>query len=171
MLAAKPNWVQKNAFAVDLNAACSGFVFALSMAEQFMRSGSSRLSLVIGADVLNGITNWDDRSSCILFGDGAGAAVVERVAANESRRILSTHLGSDGNLWELFHIPAGGSNLELTPERHAQNLGKMIMKGKDIYKHAVRTLTDYAVMALETNGMTVKDLDWFVPPPSELADY
>ena len=166
-------WLQsklgaKNAFAVDLNAACSGFVFALSVAEKFMYSNSSKLSLVIGADVLNGIVNWDDRTSCILFGDGAGAAVVEQVPATSTSRILSTHIGSDGSLWELFHIPAGGSNLELTPERHAAAMGKMVMKGKDIYKHAVRTLTDYAVMALEKNGMTIKDLDWFVPHQANL---
>ena len=161
-------WLQKKlgakrAWAMDVNAACSGFVYALSTADQFIRTGQVKTSLVIGADVLSAFTDWDDRTSCILFGDGAGAAVVERADPNSSHRVLSSHMRSDGELWELFHIVAGGSNKELTPEVHAQKLGKMQMKGKEIFKVAVRTLADYVVEALESNGLTLKDLDWVVP--------
>ncbi len=166
-------WLQKKlgahrAWAVDLNAACSGFVFALSMADQFIRSGHVKTSLIIGADVLSSITNWSDRGSCILFGDGAGAAVIERTDGHSPHRILSTHLGSDGDLWELFHMPAGGSNLEVTPDAYSKNLHKMNMKGKEIFKSAVRTLSDYALLAIESNQLKPEQIDWFIPHQANL---
>ncbi|MFH2219060.1 MAG: beta-ketoacyl-ACP synthase III [Pseudomonadota bacterium] len=151
------------AWAMDVNAACSGFVYGLATAEQFVRTGQVKTSLVVGGEVLSPFLNWKDRGSCILFGDGAGAAIVEQVEAGSPRRILSSHLLSDGNLWELFYIPAGGSNMEVTPERYHQNLHKMKMKGKEIFKIAVKTLADFARLALNQNNMTVDDLDWFVP--------
>ncbi len=161
-------WLQKKlgakkAYAMDINAACSGFVYAMATADQFIRSGQVKTSLVVGGDVLTAFTNWEDRGSCILFGDAAGATLVERASRESPHKILSTHLGSDGELWDLFHIVAGGSNQETTPDLHAQKLDKMQMKGKEIFKSAVRTLSEYAVKALEHNGMSVKDLDWMVP--------
>jgi 3-oxoacyl-[acyl-carrier-protein] synthase-3 len=166
-------WLQKKlgahrAWAMDINAACSGFVFATSTADQFIRSGQVKTALVVGADILSAYTNWSDRSSCILFGDGAGAAVIEQAPADSNRRILSTHLKSDGELWELFHVPAGGSNLEVTPDAYEKKLHKMHMKGREIFKEAVRTLAEYATLALESNGMTAADLDWFVPHQANL---
>jgi 3-oxoacyl-[acyl-carrier-protein] synthase III len=166
-------WLQKHigatrAWAIDLNAACSGFVFALATADQFIRSGQAKTALIVGGDVLSSFTNWEDRGSCILFGDGAGAAVVERVSGDSPARILSSHLHTDGNLWELFHIPAGGSNLEVTPERHAQKLDKMQMKGREIFKEAVRTLAGFAEKALEANGLTLDELDWVIPHQANL---
>jgi 3-oxoacyl-[acyl-carrier-protein] synthase III len=151
------------AWGMDINAACSGFVYALATAEQFLHSGQTQTALVVGAEVLSPFVNWTDRQSCILFGDGAGAAVVERVAVDSDRRILSSHLLSDGNLWDLFYIPAGGSSRLLTPERYARNLHTMHMKGREIFKVAVRTLADFAHQALTRNQMTIRDLDWFVP--------
>lgn len=161
-------WLQlklgaKRAWAVDLNAACSGFVFGLSHADCHIRSGHVRTALVVGSEVTSAFVDWEDRNSCILFGDGAGAAVLERCATDSPSRILSTHLGSDGSLWDLFHLPAGGSALEVTPEVHAQKLDKMKMKGNEIFKVAVKTLADYAVMALDANGVKVEDVDWLVP--------
>ncbi len=166
-------WLQlklgaKRAWAVDLNAACSGFVFALSQADSQIRSGNVGTALVVGSEVTSAFVDWDDRNSCILFGDGAGAAVLERCAADSPSRILSTHLGSDGNLWDLFHLQAGGSALEVTPEAHAQKLDKMQMKGNEIFKVAVKTLADYAALALETNGVTIADVDWLVPHQANL---
>ena len=157
-----------HAWAMDINAACSGFVYAIATAEQFIRSGQTQTALVVGAEVLHPFMNWQDRSSCILFGDAAGAAIVERCDAGSSRRILSSHLLSDGNLWELLYIPAGGSSMEVTPGRFSKNLHKMRMYGKDIFKVAVRTLTDFAVRSLESNHMTIADLDWFVPHQANL---
>lgn len=166
-------WLQKKlgaskACAMDLNGACSGFVFALSTANAFIQSGQYKTILVVGADVLSAFTHWEDRGSCILFGDGAGAVIVERTSSESSSKILSCHLGSDGNLWELFHIPAGGSNLEVTPERYALKLNKMHMKGKEIFKEAVRTLTQYAIEAVESNGLTIDQIDWVVPHQANL---
>ena len=166
-------WLQKkigakNAWAVDINAACSGFVYGITMAEQFIRSGQVKTSLVVGAEVLSPFLNWYDRGSCILFGDGAGAAVVEQVSANAKRRILSSYLSSNGDLSELIYIPAGGSKLETTPERHNKNLHKIHMSGKELFKVAVRTLTECALRALEKKRMKTVDLDWFVPHQANL---
>lgn len=151
------------AWAMDINAACSGFVYGLATADQFIQSGQTRTALVVGAEVMNPFVNWHDRGSCILFGDGAGAAVVERTEPDSPARILSSHLLSDGNLWELLYIPAGGSSMEVTPGRFSKNLHKMRMYGKEIFKVAVRTLADFATRSLESNGFSVGDLDWFIP--------
>ncbi len=161
-------WLQhkigaKNAWAMDVNAACSGFIYGVSTAEKFIMAGQSKAVLVIGAEVLHPFINWKDRNSCILFGDGAGAAVIEPVPADATSRILSSHLLSDGDFWELLYVPAGGSSMETTPERFEQNLHKLSMKGTEIFKVAVRTLTEFAVRALEHNNLTVEELDWFVP--------
>lgn len=151
------------AWAMDINAACSGFVYGLATADKFIQSGQTLTALVVGAEVLNPFINWRDRGSCILFGDGAGAAIVERTSPEAPARILSSHLLSDGNLWELLYIPAGGSSMEVTPDRFSKNLHKMHMNGKEIFKVAVRTLSDFANRALESNGFTMDDLDWFIP--------
>lgn len=161
-------WLQKKigatrAWAMDLNGACSGFVYAAATADQFIRSGQHQTILIVGADVLSAFTNWEDRGSCILFGDAAGAAILERTTASSPHQILSAHLGSDGRMWDYFHIPAGGSNQETTPEMHAAHQDKMHMKGPEMYKVAVRTLTEFAEKALTENGLTARDLDWFVP--------
>jgi 3-oxoacyl-[acyl-carrier-protein] synthase-3 len=161
-------WLQQKigaerAWAMDINAACSGFVYGIVTAEQFIRSGHTRTCLVVGAEVLTQFVNWRDRTSCILFGDGAGAAVLEQVSARTPRRILSNHLLSNGDLNGLFLIPAGGSKLEVTPERYHQNLHKIQMNGREIFKVAVRTLVDCAERTLAKNQMTIEDLDWFAP--------
>ena len=161
-------WLQhkigaNNAWAVDINAACSGFVYGIVMAEQFVQSGRVKTTLVVGAEVLSQFLNWRDRTSCILFGDGAGAAIVEKVSIKASRRILSSYLSSNGNMSELFLIPAGGSKLEVTPERYEQNLHKITMNGREIFKVAVRTLTECALRTLEQHRLPIVDLDWFVP--------
>jgi 3-oxoacyl-[acyl-carrier-protein] synthase-3 len=151
------------AWAMDVNAACSGFVYGLATADQFIRSGQTQTALVVGAEVLNPFIDWRDQGTSILFGDDAGAAVVTRTAPDASARILSSHLLSDGNLWELLYIPAGGSKMEVTPENYSRNMHKMRMLGREIFKVAVRTLSEIAVQALESNAFTLDDLDWFVP--------
>ena len=112
--------------------------------------------------------NWEDRTSAILFGDGAGAAIVECTEPDSPSRVLSSHLRTDGSLWELFVMPAGGSNLEITPEVLDQRLNKMQMKGKEIFKVAVRTLAEFATTAVEANGFKVSDVDWFIPHQANL---
>ncbi|MFL5813232.1 MAG: beta-ketoacyl-ACP synthase III [Bdellovibrionia bacterium] len=166
-------WLQKKigaskAWALDMNAACSGFVFSLATADSFIRSGQFKTALVVGGDLLSRFTNWDDRGSCILFGDGVGAMVVERTSATDQHRIYSSHLGSDGTLWDTFHIVAGGSNLPLTPELLEQRQDKMQMKGREMFKVAVKGLAEYAAIALENNGLTKDQLDWLVPHQANL---
>ena len=166
-------WLQqkigaRRAWAMDINAACSGFIYGVVTAEQFILSGRSKTVLVVGGEVLSQLVNWQDRTICILFGDGAGAAVVEQVSGRSSRRILSSYLSSDGNLSNLLYIPAGGSNLEVTPERYGQNLHKMHMNGRELFKVAVRTLTECALRTLEKLHMPTVRLDWFVPHQANL---
>ena len=166
-------WLQqkinaRNAWAMDINAACSGFVYGSIIAEQFIRTGRSKTALVIGAEVLSQFVNWQDRTICILFGDGAGAAIVEREPAKSQRRIISSHLVSDGSLSELLYVPAGGSNMEVTPERYERNEHKMRMNGREIFKVAVRTLTECAMRSIDQWGLPVDRLDWFVPHQANL---
>jgi 3-oxoacyl-[acyl-carrier-protein] synthase-3 len=161
-------WVQQKigatkAWAMDINAACSGFVYGLVTACQFIASGQSRTVLVIGSEVIHPYLDWTDRSSCILFGDGAGAAVVEQVPADSDHRILSWHLSSDGNYWDLLYVPPyhqGGE--DFLDHSHCKD-SKMVMNGRDIFKVAVRTLTEFALLALNGHGLSVQDVDWFVP--------
>lgn len=166
-------WLQNKlgasrAFGLDVNTACSSFVYALSIADQFIKSGQVKTALIVGSETLSTFVNWQDRGSAILFGDGSGAAILERTPADSARRVLSTHLGTDGSLWELFTMPAGGSNMEVTEEVRTQALNKFHMKGKEIFKVAVKTLADYAVQALEANGMKTSDLDWVIPHQANL---
>ena len=166
-------WLQQKigahrAWAMDINAACSGFIYGVVTAEQFIRSGHSKTVLVIGAEVLSQYINWQDRTICILFGDGAGAAVVERVGARSRQRILGSYLSSDGDLTKLLIVPAGGSAREVTPERYAQNLHKIRMSGREIFKVAVRTLTECALRTLEQARIPAVKLDWFVPHQANL---
>ncbi len=166
-------WLQhkigaSQAWAMDINAACSGLIYAVATAKQFIQTGQVKTSLVIGADLLSPFTNWQDRGSCILFGDAAGALVIEREAADSKHQILSCHMLSNGNLWELFYIPAGGSSMEVTPGRYSKNLHKMRMYGKEIFKVAVRTLVDFAQQALAENKIDIRELDWFVPHQANL---
>ena len=166
-------WLQQKigagrAWAMDINAACSGFIFGVVTAEQFIRSGYSKTVLVIGAEVLSQYINWQDRTTSILFGDGAGAAVVEKVSARSHQRILASYLSSDGSLSKLLFVPAGGSAMEVTPERYAQNLHKIHMSGREIFKVAVRTLTECALRSLEQAHVPAVKLDWFVPHQANL---
>jgi 3-oxoacyl-[acyl-carrier-protein] synthase-3 len=166
-------WLQhkigaSHAWAMDINAACSGFIYAVATAKQFIETGHLRTSLVVGADTLSPFTNWEDRGSCILFADGAGAVVIEQEPADSPNQILSCHMLSNGDLWELLYIPAGGSTMEVTPGVYSKNLHKLRMYGKEIFKVAVRTLAEFAQCALDENGISLDELDWFVPHQANL---
>jgi 3-oxoacyl-[acyl-carrier-protein] synthase-3 len=148
------------AAACDLSAACCGFVYALSVADAYVRTGMRHV-LVIGAEVMSAITDWSDRNTCILFGDGAGAAVVS--ASDGERGILSTHLRSDGSLCELITVPAGGSRTPLSEQVVADRTHFIKMKGNETFKVAVRTLEEIARETLAANHLQVEDLDLYVP--------
>lgn len=148
------------AAACDIAAACCGFVYALSVADAYVKAGMRHV-LVIGSEVMSAITDWTDRNTCILFGDGAGAAVVS--ASDGERGILSTHLRSDGNLNELIAVPGGGSRMPPSQKTVAERMQCIKMKGHETFKVAVRNLEEIARETLAANHLRVEDLDLYVP--------
>jgi len=148
--------------AFDVNAACSGFVFALSVADKFIRAGDARHVLVIGAETLTRIVDWTDRTTCVLFGDGAGAVVLK---ADAETGILSTHLHSDGSKKELLWNPVG---ISAGFGEDGQTTGAIQMKGNDVFKYAVKALDSVVDETLEANALTKGDLDWLIPHQANL---
>lgn len=149
--------------AFDVNAACSGFIFALSVADKFIRSGSVKNALVIGTESLTRMLDWTDRSTCVLFGDGAGAVVLQ---ADAEAGILSTHLHADGGKRQLLHCPVGVSSGFKTDEVNAGV--KVLMAGSEVFKHAVKALDSVVDEALAANGLDKSDLDWLIPHQANL---
>lgn len=148
--------------AFDLQAVCTGFIYALSVADQFVKTGAAKRVLVVGAETLSRITNWDDRSNCILWGDGAGAVILE---ASEKPGIISTHIHADGKYEELLHVPSGPSKVAQTDDIAERT---MSMKGNEVFKVAVNTLSKIATETLEANNLQKEDLDWLVPHQANL---
>ena len=149
--------------AMDVNAACSGFVYALGVADKFIRSGDVKTALVIGAETLSRIIDWTERTTCVLFGDGAGAVVLK---ADSETGILSTHLHADGSKKELLWNPVGVS-VGFKPDE--ANCGARInMKGNDVFKYAVKALDGVVDETLEANGLSKQDLDWLIPHQANL---
>ena len=155
------NLKASRAIAFDLAAACSGFLYGLSVADLYVRSGTCRKALVVGTEVMSSVIDWTDRSTCILFGDGAGAVLIE--PSDDDRGILSTHLHSDGDLWDLVCVPGGGSRLPASAAMLADRQQFVKMKGNETFKVAVRTLEATAREALEANKLGVEDIDLFIP--------
>jgi len=146
--------------AFDVNAACAGFVYALNAAQGFVATGQYQNALVIGADVLSTIVDWTDRSTCVLFGDGAGAAVLAPVARGG---ILSTYLGADGSGACQLEVPAGGSRIPASKQSVEQKQHYLKMNGSEVFKFAVRIMGEAASVALERAGLTPEDVDCFIP--------
>lgn len=145
--------------AFDLQAVCSGFVFALATADNFLRTGAFKRALVIGAETFSRILDWNDRGTCVLFGDGAGAVVLEAEAqpgkAATDRGIVTTHLRSDGRHKAKLFVDGGPSS--------TQTVGHLRMEGREVFKHAVGMITDVIVDAFEATGLNADSIDWFVP--------
>ncbi len=155
-----------NAVCFDVSAACSGFLYALQVARNFINTGTRDTALVIGAEKLTSLVNWTDRNTCVLFGDGAGAVVIKRTCEGEGEapgRVLSTVMGSDGNLAELLRVPGGGSACPITPENIDQRLNAIRMEGKETFKHAVTRMSQAAEQALAQAGLTAADIDLVIP--------
>ncbi|GFO56149.1 3-oxoacyl-[acyl-carrier-protein] synthase 3 [Geomonas sp. Red276] len=150
-----------NAACFDLSAACSGFIYALSTAEKFIRCGQAKKALVIGAEVLSRVVDWTDRNTCLLFGDGAGAVVLE--AAEGDHGVLSTHLYSDGNYWELLYQRGCGSRNPASQKNLDDRLIYLTMQGNEVFKYAVRAMGEVGLEALTTNGLTIDDVSLFIP--------
>lgn len=151
----------RNAFCYDIEAACSGFVYAMDIARQYLATGAIRTALVIGAEKLSSVTDWQDRSTCVLFGDGAGAAVLQ--SRDTGRGIIGTVMKSDGGLADLLCIPGGGSRQPTTPETIQARLHYMKMNGNQVFKHAVRCMSEAAVDVLKKCNLSMKDVKWVIP--------
>ncbi|KGM57533.1 3-oxoacyl-ACP synthase [Lysobacter arseniciresistens ZS79] len=149
--------------AFDVNAACSGFIYALTVADKFIRSGAAKTVLVVGAETLTRMLDWNDRSTCVLFGDGAGAVVLK---ADGDTGILSTHMHADGGKKELLWNPVGVS-VGFKPGEHNAGV-KVLMTGNEVFKHAVKALDAVVEEALEANGLGRHDIDWLIPHQANL---
>ena len=152
--------------AFDLSAGCAGFIYALAVAEQYLRRGAAKKILVVGAEILSRILNWQDRITCVLFADGAGATVL--VAEEGERGILSTHLGSDGAYGHLICIPGGGSAEPATHESIDKGRHYIRMQGNETFKLAVRVLGDISLAALKQNNIQASDLALLIPHQANL---
>ncbi|SFG35631.1 3-oxoacyl-[acyl-carrier-protein] synthase-3 [Planifilum fulgidum] len=151
----------KKAAAFDLSAACSGFLYGIATASQFIQSGMYRYALVVGVDCLSKITNWEDRNTCVLFGDGAGAVVLGPV--EEGSGFLSFELGADGSGGDLLKLPAGGSRMPASRHTVDERLHTISMAGREVFKFAVRVMGNAAEEALSKAGMKKEDIDFLVP--------
>lgn len=151
----------RHAAAFDLAAACSGFLYGVVTASQFVRTGAYRYALVIGVDTLSKITNYEDRNTCVLFGDGAGAAVIGPVP--EGYGLLSFELGSDGSGAPYLKLPAGGSRMPASVETVEKKLHTIHMSGQDVFKFAVRIMETASLNVIQKVGLTPADIDFFVP--------
>ena len=153
-----------NAVCFDISAACSGFLYALTVARQFLNSGARKTALIIGAEKLSSLINWKDRNTCVLFGDGAGAVVMQcSTKDNAPGRVLSAVMGSDGNLANLLKVPGGGSSCPITPENVESRPNTIHMEGRETFKHAVTRMCHAAEEALAMAGKTAADIDMVIP--------
>ncbi|MEW6375767.1 MAG: beta-ketoacyl-ACP synthase III [Thermodesulfobacteriota bacterium] len=153
----------KNAVAFDVNAACPGFIYGLAVAQKFMQDGSHRHALVVGGEIISNRINFKDRSTCVLFGDGAGAVVLGHSNRNRDGEILATHLNSDGDLWGLLNVPGGGSRNPPSYQMLDAGLHFVKMQGNEVYKYAVRTMVDAARKIMKSKKITSEEIDWFIP--------
>ncbi|HVV49525.1 MAG TPA: beta-ketoacyl-ACP synthase III [Polyangia bacterium] len=154
--------------AFDLSAACAGFLYGISIADAFIRAGQYKHVLVIGVEVLSRIIDWTDRTTCVLFGDAAGAVLMTAGDESSSGRILSTHLFADGALAEILWQPVGGSREPTTPEALGARRQYVQMNGREVYKHAVRNMAAGARLALDANGLKADDVAWVVAHQANL---
>ena len=146
--------------AFDISVACSGFIYGMAIANQFIKSGTYKYALVVAAEKLSSITDWKDRSTCVLFGDGAGAAVLGPV---EKGGILSVYLGANGKQGELIKLPAGGSRIPATNKSVEDRLHFIKMNGTELFKHAVKIMADAAREATSPLGLTAADISLVIP--------
>ena len=148
----------QNGFAFDVQAVCSGFIYALAVADNFIRVGQAERALVIGAETFSRIMDWEDRSTCVLFGDGAGAVILEAGSGDGTsadRGVLTSHLHSDGRHHDILYTDGGVSS--------SRTAGFLRMRGREVFRHAVTNLSEVITEALEATGLTARDIDWIVP--------
>src|SRR5467141_762552 len=156
----------KKAACLDISAACAGFLFGIEIAQQFITSHTHDTVLVIGAEKLTSITNWTDRNTCVLFGDGAGAAVLQH--RGRAHGVISTHIGSDGQFTEILFMPGGGSRCPITRDNVDMNLATIHMTGKEVYKQAVTAMVNASRKVLADAGLTADDIACVIPHQANL---
>jgi 3-oxoacyl-[acyl-carrier-protein] synthase-3 len=157
----------RGAGSFDLAAGCTGFVYALSVASQFIASGQVKNAVVVGGEILSKITDWTDRTTCVLFGDGAGAVVLQ-ATTEEGVGVLATALHSDGSEGDLIYMPGGGSKHPPGPDLYGSGMQFLKMRGSETFKIAVRSLADVSHEALAKCGHKPEDVDWFIPHQANL---
>jgi len=150
-----------NAMAFDLVAACSGWLYGLTMAEGYLAAGRGEIALVVGTEKMSSIVDWEDRTTCVLFGDAAGAGVLRRSTGD--RGILSSHQKSDGTLADLLYRPGGGASIPMSQEVLGEKSHLLKMSGREVFKNAVRSMADAADTALQQAGLTGDDIDLMIP--------
>src|ERR1700724_2704135 len=155
-----------NAACLDISPACAGFLFGLEIAQQFITSHTHDTVLVIGADKLTSITNWTDRNTCVLFGDGAGAAILRH--RGSAHGVIRTHIGSDGQFTDILFMPGGGSRCPITRDNVDMNLATIHMTGKEVYKQAVIAMVNASRKALADAGLTADDIACVIPHQANL---
>ncbi|MGO9953136.1 MAG: beta-ketoacyl-ACP synthase III [Dissulfurispiraceae bacterium] len=155
-----------NAAAFDIGAACSGFIYGLSISESFIKSGARKRILLVGVETLSRYIDWEDRTTCVLFGDGAGAAIIE--PSTDDSGIMSVNIQSDGSLWDYIKVPAGGSRKPCSKETIDKHLHYINMKGNETFKVAVKTLESIAMEALGKNKMKPSQLSLLIPHQANL---
>lgn len=165
-------YVQENlgaskAVAFDISAACSGFLYAMKIAKRMVESGGFANALIIGAEKLSSFVNWEDRTTCVLFGDGAGAAVL-RPAQEGEGCIMATDIGTDGAQTHLLNIPGGGTACPTTIENASDRLATLAMSGKEVFKHAVRRMKNSANEVIERAGLQPEDISLVIPHQANL---
>jgi 3-oxoacyl-[acyl-carrier-protein] synthase-3 len=156
----------KKAACFDVSAACSGFLYALEIAQQFITSHTYNTILVIGADKLSSIVDWKDRNTCVLFGDGAGAAILRHRGGGHG--VIATHMGSNGDLSDILYIPGGGCRFPIAADNLDQRLNAIKMNGKETYKQAVNAMLNAANTVLEESGLNYDDLACIIPHQANL---
>jgi 3-oxoacyl-[acyl-carrier-protein] synthase-3 len=156
----------KNAACLDISAACAGFIFGLEIGQQFITSHTYDTVLVIGAEKLTSITNWTDRNTCVLFGDGAGAAILRHRGSRHG--VISTQIGSDGEFADILFMPGGGSRCPITRDNVDRHLNTIHMSGKEVYKQAVIAMIDASKKALDQAGLSIDDIACVIPHQANL---
>ena len=156
--------------AFDVSAACSGFLYALEIASHGIAAGAIQNALIIGAEKLSSFVNWNDRNTCVLFGDGAGAAVLIPSSKSDGGggKVLATHLGTDGEQTELLNIPGGGAACPITIDNVNDGLAALAMQGREVFKHAVNAMRRAAERAVEKAGLTLDDIKLVIPHQANL---
>ncbi|MEA1971762.1 MAG: beta-ketoacyl-ACP synthase III [Candidatus Cloacimonadota bacterium] len=152
----------KNFPAFDIGAGCTGFIYASNIAKQFIETGISKNVLVVGVEILSRLLNWDDRSTCVLFGDGAGAAVVSRANNSDISKFIDSELSADGGNGDILYQPAGGSRIPASEESVKENLHTLRMEGNKVFKLAVRSMYNTSNTIMKRNNMDIHSIDWLI---------